>query len=600
VSSAPTAPTEQASHMKKRAVLLLLHLILQMGSMLTALKTVKLLGLNPASTSSLLTPKEYHEYFKLFVGLKPSIGLNPCLHTKRTYALTAWSFQWPNFSYTQSLQSGSSSANGQDGRKSGKHAQRNLFRGFRGRGRGGFIPLGHRRGKKQRGQDASGAGGEEGQAQAVNVSIATDGVFLYLHSSDYGLAKIGSGYANTRRGHVYTHATEFGKDHTSNHLAYVGGFLYYRSERTGANVIKLHPESLEQVEEISLKKVSNVHVHPDSPLMACHRYLYVIAAYTAPTAAVAPVPAEVSLSLHAESTSTALTTTGTTSGNSSSSAPAPKKIPSFEVLTLDPARGCQVISRVVLRNSALGHPTEENGAAGTGVLAQDGKASQSTVLAQRTGETCGSCERFHTLDTFYQSDSRIWCSVCHSRGFRVGSNIRVRNVDRGKKSEFPSWYRPAVSGSGPSARFSHTAVLVRGKRIKGEKDEQEDAGGKDGGQEEEEESKEEKKDSSSSSSTALIDTVEKDSEDVPNIWLFGGGSGRPLAYNGAPQTIDMVYSDLYVYNADTNEWSQPGDITGDIPSGRMGHSCTVVGKKLFILFGGKIGEESHHVSIIDL
>lgn len=92
VASAPSSSTDptQVAAMQKRAVMLLLHLILQRGSLLTALQTVKLLGLMPPSPSGeykspYLSEAEYRSFFANFVALQPSIGLNTCLDKSNSF-----------------------------------------------------------------------------------------------------------------------------------------------------------------------------------------------------------------------------------------------------------------------------------------------------------------------------------------------------------------------------------------------------------------------------------------------------------------------------------------------------------------------------------
>lgn len=59
-----------------------------------------------------------------------------------------------------------------------------------------------------------------------------------------------------------------------------------------------------------------------------------------------------------------------------------------------------------------------------------------------------------------------------------------------------------------------------------------------------------------------------------HVLVFGGGSIRNKAFN-----------DLHLFSVDTLAWSRPSD-TGDLPVPRAGHSCTMVGTRLFAFAGG--------------
>ena len=600
VASAPATATDpkQIAAMQKRAVMLLLHLILQMGSLLTALQTVKLLGLTPPSLngeyiSPVLSSSEYHAYFKQFVSLQPSIGLNACLNRTNNFFLGEWDYKFPNDGGAAALAAEARAAvakpkaAGRGGHGRGEYGRARRGRTGRHHGRRGGRGGGRR--QMDNGADEE---EEEGQAAAYEVAIATSGSFLFLHSIHYGLVKIGTGYAHTRRGHTYAHAPEFGRDDVGA-IAYVAPFLYYRSERTGSNLLKLSAETLEVVEEINLAKKSGLlHISPDSPLVACHRFLYIIAVRPQPTGgqpAAAAITAEEqqSLSLHAE-------TSKQTTAAATVVAPR-KKHPDFECCTVDPKDGFKVIHRVLLHNPALEDPDAEIKAAADAAAAAatgaDGSSSSSSTavtttaaLPKRTPETCTACHRFHTLGAFYISTTyNAWCSACQARGYKDGKNVRLHNADVAAQKEFPSWYSPSISGQAPTARFGHTAALVRGPKIvaKTEEADEEDEEKKASGDDEE-------KKSSSSSDESVAST-----ELTNNCWIFGGASGRALQYNGAANTIDMVFNDMHVFDADSNTWHAKLEVSGEKPSPRMGHSCTVVGSKLYILFGGKndSGEE---------
>ena len=120
-------------------------------------------------------------------------------------------------------------------------------------------------------------------------SICSDGLYVFLFSSENGLIKIGSGYGESRRGHVYAFVPEFKKGERGA-VACVGGRLFYRSPATGDSVIELSTATLAEVRTVSLSKVlpdAAAKVVADGPLVACHRYLYTLIESTASTGAAA-------------------------------------------------------------------------------------------------------------------------------------------------------------------------------------------------------------------------------------------------------------------------------------------------------------------------
>ncbi|XP_046683725.1 E3 ubiquitin-protein ligase MYCBP2 isoform X4 [Homalodisca vitripennis] len=66
-----------------------------------------------------------------------------------------------------------------------------------------------------------------GDGQGGNKAMASDGQYLYVHSSR-GLFKFGSGYSGTIRGHVYQYKSDFYNDKRG-WLGFAQGQLYYRS-----------------------------------------------------------------------------------------------------------------------------------------------------------------------------------------------------------------------------------------------------------------------------------------------------------------------------------------------------------------------------------
>jgi hypothetical protein len=373
-ASASSSDSKGVSAMQKRAVMLLLHLILQMGSLLTALRTVKLLGLNAPGSSNaaqFLTPSEYREYFRSFVSLEPRIGINACINKTNTLFLAEWKYKFPNDNGQAAL------VVGDDKKKGSKNSRHNRFFG-RGRGRGRRAPRRQMLKKRRAGGDDD-EDGEDGQLAAFDVAMASSGDYVFLHSSDYGLAKVGTGARNTRRGHTYAHLPEFGKDEQGSALAYVVPFLYYRASSSGAAILKLSADTLEIIEEINLAKKSGLnHINADSPLLSCHRYLYLLATQVnVATAAVAPAPA--SLSLHASAEPVVAV-----------EARPKKRHPVFEVVCIDPNDDFKVIRRSVLFNPSLRKEEDEK--------STDSNASISTAVvptstaAKRASQTCQNCK----------------------------------------------------------------------------------------------------------------------------------------------------------------------------------------------------------------
>ncbi|KAL5460457.1 hypothetical protein EMCRGX_G033908 [Ephydatia muelleri] len=63
------------------------------------------------------------------------------------------------------------------------------------------------------------------QEKGVASGMASDGLYLYLHGS-HGLAKVGSGYGNTKKGHVYMLNDQF-HPHQTGWLGFISGKLLY-------------------------------------------------------------------------------------------------------------------------------------------------------------------------------------------------------------------------------------------------------------------------------------------------------------------------------------------------------------------------------------
>ena len=82
--------------------------------------------------------------------------------------------------------------------------------------------------------------------KSPNVSITTDGKFLYIHSEVEGLLKIGTGYGFTMFGKIYKQKRDYRLKERGS-IAYVLGKLYYRSAKIApAPIIELDPETLEE------------------------------------------------------------------------------------------------------------------------------------------------------------------------------------------------------------------------------------------------------------------------------------------------------------------------------------------------------------------
>jgi len=233
--------TAQAESMRKRAVMMLLNIILQTGSLRTALLTIRLLGLHSPSAHSLssdassmyLTPAEYHEYFSSFSSLCPVLDFQSTLNPRSNFALSEWDYRFPN-AYDNLVTEVVANA-----RKSAakKEPKRQFAR--RGRGRGGRVRT---KSKKLKGH-VEDSDDEEGPATAYDVSIACDGAFLYICTGDYGLAKVGTGYGHTRRGYTYIHLPDFSSKDEPGHVAFVAPWLYYRSSSSPSTLLKLSPQT---------------------------------------------------------------------------------------------------------------------------------------------------------------------------------------------------------------------------------------------------------------------------------------------------------------------------------------------------------------------
>ena len=90
------------------------------------------------------------------------------------------------------------------------------------------------------------AAGDAQPEKSPNVSMTTDGKYIYLHSEIEGLMKIGTGYGYTMFGKVYKHVKEYRLKERAT-LAFVLGKLYYRSSRIGpVPLIELDPDTLEE------------------------------------------------------------------------------------------------------------------------------------------------------------------------------------------------------------------------------------------------------------------------------------------------------------------------------------------------------------------
>ncbi len=132
---------------------------------------------------SLLSVSDFAAFFDQFSALNPSLALNAGLSEEEEEYLGKWGFKYPNHTEDDLNEKEEADA----------LAAVQAMRGGRGRGRG----YGRRGGPV----DVSTV---PTQVQLPPSAIATDGNYLFLHTKN-GLAKVGSGYGGTRRGHVYAH-----------------------------------------------------------------------------------------------------------------------------------------------------------------------------------------------------------------------------------------------------------------------------------------------------------------------------------------------------------------------------------------------------------
>ena len=78
-------------------------------------------------------------------------------------------------------------------------------------------------------------------------ALCTDGKFLYYHSQNKGLFKIGTGKNNTIKGRVYVENTHF-KTESVGSLAFCCETLFFRSDRTSPHpFVALNPNDLSEV-----------------------------------------------------------------------------------------------------------------------------------------------------------------------------------------------------------------------------------------------------------------------------------------------------------------------------------------------------------------
>jgi len=606
VAANPDTKSEKAKQAQRQAIMMLLKLVIQTGSLLTALQTVQLLGLKQeesASSLPLLTAAESASLFSTFSELEPSLDVLSRLSVedRDAYHLAGWEWTFPNAS-------SSLLGLGVRGRKADSDpaikSKRSMGRGGRrGRGRHRAPPPFSGRGRAPRRKKAGHHGkdddDDDDDKTAYSVTIATDGTFLFVHSSDYGLARVGSGYHGSRRGYTYAHIADFGHGDASNRLAFLTPFLYYRSERTGTTLIKIDPKTLEVVEEIQLASIAGMqNVHPDSPLTSCHRFLYLIGQVVR-TPAVQPDDAE----LNNNATSLPVPDGSVSNGASVSMLPSKRRHPDFQLLVLDPSDGCKLVRKQLLHNPSITH--EENEASteehkdttSHALISTQSSTALPSPATKRSRQRCPSCERFHTCGPFFTNGSgRMWCGHCHMNGLHRGRDIRSCQIDTDdEQTSFPSFSSPTITGQGPTPRFGHTAVWIPGMKIATTEEQQEEAEEEEDGEEEREHKTSDEAQtnnaSSSSSSSSLSST--DSSTMVNNIWLFGGASGRPLPYTHAVSTIDLAYNDVFVLNADDHSWHSV-DVSGEAPAPRLGHSCTRIGEEFWIIGGGKddTGEES--------
>jgi len=84
--------------------------------------------------------------------------------------------------------------------------------------------------------------------KSPNVSITNDNKFIYLHSENEGLMKIGTGFNYTMLGKVYVHKPDYRLKERSS-LVFIHGHLYYRSPRIAPlSLIEINIDTLEEIQ----------------------------------------------------------------------------------------------------------------------------------------------------------------------------------------------------------------------------------------------------------------------------------------------------------------------------------------------------------------
>jgi len=262
-SSASADSEEQQVH--RRAVLLLLNLVLQTGSPLTVLKIVHLLGLAPQSSLSRplsLSQSDYQDVLKAMFELRPDSRLLSSFDSLAPL-LVEWAFMFPNVTSQELLEDQSA-----DGQLTGRIRTTRTGRAFSSRPN-------RNRGRKMGIKDKEKEKDSKPPGFAHHISIANNGQFLYVLDTHYGLAKVGSGLNGTRAGHIYEFKPHFAKDEVAAHIAWLDGVLYMKTAKSKTHLTRINQHTLDIMDQITLPDEVISHLHSFSPLIACHRYLYV-------------------------------------------------------------------------------------------------------------------------------------------------------------------------------------------------------------------------------------------------------------------------------------------------------------------------------------
>jgi N-acetylneuraminic acid mutarotase len=539
VSSSSKSKASEA--VQKKSVTLLMRLIVQRASLLTALKTAQLLSSIPQGTIR----DDLRKLFDQLGKLNPVVDLNACLSDQSPEFLGNWRFTYPNH------QAKEEDADLEEAEAEKKKAEANLMH----RRRYGMV----------RGDEEAKAASK---APVSPSALTCDGSYLYVHSEN-GLAKVGTGYGDTRRGHVYAFKADWHKGETGG-LAYVNGRLYYRSQTLDKKVIVMNADNLDELESVTLP--DSFTITKDSPLISCPQYIYLIVD-------------QVKESKVEDKTDGAKQDEGDID---------------YDMVVLDPANKFAIVRRISLGRM------------------------ESLSKVQRCMRPCTNCHRFNYKGRTHMGNGSEWCDECDLKGYNshLPSALMPQSA-RTEEDEYPIWTSPTTKGVGPSPRFGMTAshvikvepVVSTTKALASPK-------GDDDDEKAEKKTKEAVKEYGNfiycfgGASGQMMRyqsapvTIDMQFNDIylynidtstwstpanvtgePPIARLGHTAnvvkdGKILIFGGGKDDSgDTTYNDTYIFDTVTNEWSKQTTV-GVAPEGRVFHTSTLIGNLLYV-YGGK-------------